>query len=84
MDISLYTEYEQPRVAGKHLTRLANNGMAAVTCSNPASRASTFLVEVAGYDLYAAALWQSFRGEGRRPLSRICVKGPKSRDFYPI
>ena len=31
IDISLYTYSEQPGVAGKHLTRLAKNGMAAVT-----------------------------------------------------
>ena len=50
MDISQYTESEQPRLAGKHVTRLAENGMAVVTCilhSNPASRTSNFLVESA-------------------------------------
>ena len=31
MDISTYTQSEQPRVAGKHLTTLAKNGMAAAT-----------------------------------------------------
>ena len=31
MDISSYTQSEQPRVAGKHSTRLAKNAMAAVT-----------------------------------------------------
>ena len=30
LDISQYTKYEQPRVAGKHLTRHAKNGYAAV------------------------------------------------------
>ena len=32
MDISSYTQSEQPRVAGKQQTRLAQNGMAVVTC----------------------------------------------------
>ena len=31
MNISSYTKSEQPRVAEKYLTRLAKNGMAAVT-----------------------------------------------------
>ena len=31
MVISSYTQSEQPRLAGKHLTRLAKNGIAAVT-----------------------------------------------------
>ena len=30
IEISLYAQSEQPRVAGKHSTRLAKNGMAAV------------------------------------------------------
>ena len=44
MDISLYTQSEQRRVAGKHLTRLAKNSMAAVTyiatllCESPSFR----------------------------------------------
>ena len=31
MDIQSYTQSEQPRVVGKHLTRLARNGMVDVT-----------------------------------------------------
>ena len=31
MDISSYTQYEQPRTAGRHLTRYAKNGMGAAT-----------------------------------------------------
>ena len=31
MDISPYTQSELPRVSGKHSTKLAKNGMAAVT-----------------------------------------------------
>ena len=44
MNISSYTQYEQPRVAEKQFTILAKNGMAAVTYSNHASRVSKFLV----------------------------------------
>ena len=31
IDISSYTQSKQPRIAGKHLTRLAKNGMSVVT-----------------------------------------------------
>ena len=40
VDISTYTQSEQPRVAGKHLTILAKNGMAA----------ATHTATIAGYD----------------------------------
>ena len=32
LDISSYMQSEQPRISGKHLTRLVKNSMAAVTC----------------------------------------------------
>ena len=47
INLSSYMQSEQPKVAGKHLMRLANNGMAIVTCmgSNPASRASRVFIK---------------------------------------
>ena len=38
MDISSYTNSGQPRVAGKYLTRLANNGIAIVTYTSRISQ----------------------------------------------
>ena len=48
MNISPYTQSEQPRVTGKHLTRLAKNGYAAVTyIANLLRGSSKFLVGLA-------------------------------------
>ena len=41
-EISQHTKSEQPRVAGKHLTRYAENGYAAVAIATLRSRASNF------------------------------------------
>ena len=44
MNISMYTQSEQPMVAGKHLTRPAKNGYAAVAIySNPTVAESKLL-----------------------------------------
>ena len=54
MDISSHTKSEQPRVAGKHLTRLAKNGMVAVTyiatlLRGPPSVVSAIAAALAGF-----------------------------------
>ena len=81
MDISSYTRSEQPRVAGKHLTRLAKNDMAAVTYSNPASWASKLLVgsetAVAGYFYVSLNSWRYYFSFKTLPVSFKCSLFPK-------
>ena len=45
-DISPYTKSEQPRIAEKHLTRLAKNGYSVVAISIPCVREPSYFLMV--------------------------------------